>query len=174
MFQGFQIYFVWNPGLKGIGGPCSSIADLAHMQNWLCCLGLPSNLGFLAKCLESLQHTRTSCVDPVDHSGNFINHCRDAISTGASGAMAPVDFKKFCVGTHEIIIKLHFWARFWSCSWIWYPWIGILTAPLHCFSVLCPFLVDTLRKSKKHNRGVYFPKFLKLFRNNVETFPKFW
>ena len=41
---------------------------------------------------------------------------RGAVSTGATGAMAPVDFEKLCFGTYEIIIKVHFWARFLSNS----------------------------------------------------------
>ena len=41
---------------------------------------------------------------------------RGTFNTGAIGAMAPVDFEKLCFGTYEIIIKVHFWARFLSNS----------------------------------------------------------
>ena len=55
-------------------------------------------------CVADLPRWTDQSADLAD----LLHPGRGAVSSGATGAMAPLDFKIFCFGTHEIIIKVHF------------------------------------------------------------------
>ena len=75
MIQGFQIYFAWNPRLKGVEGPCWAAQPIQPESgqsrlNWLCFLAWPFHaLQSKISCkmyLESLNHTCSPCIGSID------------------------------------------------------------------------------------------------------------
>ena len=81
MIQGFQIYFTWNPRLKGVEGPCWVAQPIQPYSGqsrlkWLCFLAQPF-YAFQSKIscktyLESLNHTRSPCLGPNNGLWYFI------------------------------------------------------------------------------------------------------
>ena len=87
MIQGFQIYFPWNPRLKGVEGPCWGAQPIQpklgqSRPNWLCFLTRPFHAPqskILCKIyLEFLNHTCSPCIGPID---DFWNLCKVSLSS---------------------------------------------------------------------------------------------